>query len=781
VDRILLEHGARADRLVPILYAVQDSFGYLPMEALERIGEKAGIRPAEVMGVATFYSRFRLRPAGRHTIQVCIGTACHVKGAERLIDAFRDRLRIAADSDTDPEGLFTVEGVACLGCCMLAPAVRIDEVIYGHVDALGIPGILKDFLASREAAKDGGGDVPLEAAVKGEARICTCSSCAAGGADAVLRRIREESTRLGLPVAVKVVGCTGRSDQAPLLDVALEDGTLFRYGRVAPEHIPRILQRHFVTRRGLGRIRTKLEEWLLSWAGDPDPEPVIRYPDESRDEGCACSPDAPRVAMEGAGEDAPLDIDAYREGGGFAALGRALSNGSPEEIVAEIEASGLRGRGGGGYPTGAKWRSVLEAPGGARVVVCNGDEGDPGAFMDRMILESYPLRVVEGMAVAMAALGAEEGIAYIRSEYPLAIARFSEALRRSEEAGILGENALGSGRMLAIRVAVAGGAFVCGEETALLASLEGKRGTPRYRPPYPSERGLHGRPTLVNNVETFALVPWILRNGAMAFRSLGTDGSPGTKTFALAGRIDRGGLVEVPMGITLRGIVDDVGGGVSGGRTLKAVQVGGPSGGCVPERLCGTPVGYEELGASGTMMGSGGLVVLDETDCMVDVARYFMKFTAEESCGKCSFCRIGTKRMLEILEDLCEGRGRPSHLDELERLSAAVSAGSLCGLGRTAPNPVLSTLLHFREEFEAHAEGCCPVGKCRALVTYRVTERCIGCTRCGQRCPAGAITPVPYERQWIDPEACTKCDLCRQSCPNGAIERIPRKETAIDV
>ena len=443
---------------------------------------------------------------------------------------------------------------------------------------------------------------------------------------------------------------------------------------------------------------------------------------------------------------------------------------TPEAVIEAVARSGLRGRGGAGFPTGAKWRLVRNAPGDDKRVVCNGDEGDPGAFMDRMLLESYPYRVIEGVAIAAYATGAREGCFYIRAEYPLAVARVRAALERCREEGLLGECILGSGFDLKLAIMEGAGAFVCGEETALLASIEGRRGMPRLRPPYPASRGLRGLPTLVNNVETYALVPWIIRKGPEAFAALGTARSAGTKVFALAGKVARGGLIEVPMGMTIRRIVEEIGGGVAPGRTFKAVQIGGPSGGCIPAALADTPVDYEALAEAGAIMGSGGMVVLDDTDCAVDIARYFLEFTQNQSCGRCTFCRIGTRRMLETLTRLCEGRGAAADLDELEELAGLVKRGSLCGLGKTAPNPVLTTLRYFRAEYEAHIAGRCPAGKCKALITYSITDDCIGCTRCAQRCPAGAIPMRPHEKHTIDPAACVRCGTCLSVCPVKAVK-----------
>jgi len=775
IDAIVARIGADAGALIPILQAIQDQYHFLPPEALRRIPAITAITPAAVAGVSTFYSQFRHTPAGRHTVKVCIGTACHVKGAETIYTAFRRHLRIADGADTDADRLFTVEKVACLGCCMLAPAVQIDDLTYGCVTPPKVGSVLRDFLAAQAVGNDDAAGRPVAARITGDIRICLCSSCTASGARAVYDAIQRQVHALRLPATVTQVGCTGISYRAPLVEISLSNGHTFRYGLLAPEDVADILLRHFRPAGMTVHIRAIVRRAMERLLTDETWEPVTRYAMNLRQ-----GPDANyatpqvRLATEHAGETNPLDLDAYLARDGFTALRQCLASGRPEQVIELIEQSGLRGRGGSGFPTGWKWKAVRAAPGNPKYLVCNGDEGDPGAFMDRMILESFPFRVIEGILIAAHAVGAARGFLYIRREYPLAVSRIESALRRCRERGLVGGRICGADWSFELSVIQGAGAFVCGEETALIAALEGRRGMPRYRPPFPSESGLWGKPTLINNVETLALVGWIVRHGAAAFAALGTANSKGTKAFALAGKILRGGLIEVPMGATLRDVVETIGGGVGDGHTLKAVQVGGPSGGCVPAAFVDTPIDYLDLVSVGAIMGSGGLVVLDETDCMVDIARYFLSFTQLESCGKCTFCRIGTARMRDILERLCGGAGRPGDIATLESLAHMTRTGSLCGLGKTAPNPVLSTLTHFRDEYEAHLAGRCPAHKCKPLIQYIVSERCIGCTKCAQACPAGAIAARPYHRHEIDDRLCTRCDTCRLVCPAHAIEIVDK-------
>lgn len=770
VDAVVDDVGKEPRHLSAILRAVQDRYNYLPEAALRRVVELTQISPASVAGVSTFYPQFRHRPVGQHLVKVCMGTACHVKGGEQVYDALRRHLGIGEEDDTDTDRLFTVGKVACLGCCMLAPAVQIDDITYGFVEPARVGAVLADFLQARMeagAAIEGTASGPSQ----GEVRTCLCTSCRAGGGLAVHTEILTQLAELGLPVKVQSVGCTGISYQAPLIEIAPATGSVSRYGRVKTEDVRGILLRHFRAPRLGDRVKAGIDGLLERLLTDESWEPVTRYAVDVRSGPDACYAGCQeRLVTEDAGELNPLGLDAYLARDGFKALEGCLKGQSRREIIDVLKSSGLRGRGGAGFPTGEKWELVHDADEGEKYVVCNGDEGDPGAFMDRMILESFPFRVLEGIAVAGYVIGAERGFVYVRAEYGLAAERIRDAIRMCVEHGYLGDNILGTGWSFHLEVEQGAGAFVCGEESALMQAIEGKRAMPRFRPPYPSDRGLWGKPTLVNNVETFGMVPWILRHGAESFSSLGTESSKGTKTFALAGKVLRGGLIEVPMGISLREIVEEVGGGVAGGKQLKAVQVGGPSGGCVPASLCDAPVDYDALVKVGAMMGSGGMVVLDEDDCMVDIARYFLSFTQEESCGKCTYCRIGTKRMLEILERLCDGQASGKDLVELEHLAEVTEEGSLCGLGRTAPNPVLSTLNHFRDEYEAHIEGRCPARKCKSLIRYTIGDECIGCTRCAQNCPVEAIDARPHEKHEIDEEKCTRCDTCRKVCPVGAIE-----------
>ena len=553
VDELIARYGTTRRFLVDVLKGVQEHFHYLPQAAIIRISELTPLTPAAIVGVASFYSQFRFTPAGEHIVKVCFGTACHVKGADDVYDGLLEELCVDEGDDTDPDGLFTLEKVGCLGCCMLDPAVQVGEIIYGHVDRNKVPRLIEDFLSSRTGL-DGRRNVSRNAGklpARGEIRICTCSSCRAAGAQQVFVELNRQIEAYDIPAVVGVVGCTGISYDAPVVDIAMDTGSLHRYGRTKVSHVRHILTSHFKPRRAVGELRVAAMRVLDRLYSGGREEPVTRY--HPGDSGNLDAPNGTgqcHVATERAGVLDPLDIDAYKRAGGFEALNAALNDLTPEMIIERITSSGLRGRGGGGFSTGKKWETVGKHDDKKRYIVCNGDEGDPGAFMNRILLESFPFRVVEGMLIAARAVGADEGFLYVRNEYTLALKRVEEALNACRKEGLVGP-------AVDITVATGAGAFVCGEETALTAAIEGRRGMPSLRPPYPADRGLWGLPTLINNVETFACIPWIISNGPEAFSEIGSAKSRGTKTFALAGKIRRGGLIEVPLGTTIREIVEE--------------------------------------------------------------------------------------------------------------------------------------------------------------------------------------------------------------------------------
>ncbi len=769
--------GKRSEDLIPLLQAIQKKFNYLPPAALERLCEITEITPDAATGVSTFYSQFRHYPVGKHIIQTCIGTACHVSGANIVDDTMRQHLKIAKGRHTTEDGKFTTEKVACLGCCMLAPVVQIDDVIYGNVEPWKVQKTITDFLATTQKDGGDGQDESDVQSAMGDVRMCVCSSCTAGGADEVYSELRKVVAELGLPVRVRTVGCSGISFQTPLVEVAVYNESHYRYGRVKVGEVRQLLLKHFRPANWLKRTGARVYQLLDDLLSDEAWTPPTRFSKDVRGGDDLRYVDSQvRLTTEHAGELNPVNIEDYIAHDGFKALEMCLKDLTPDDIIKTILDSGLRGRGGAGFPTGTKWGFAQKAEGDLKYIICNGDEGDPGAFMDRMILESFPFRVLEGMIIAAYAVGASEGYLYIRAEYPLATERIENAIAVCEERGYLGDNILGTGMRLKLHVIEGAGAFVCGEETALMSAIEGGRGMPRFRPPFPAQAGLWGKPTLINNVETLATISWIIRNGAEKFHAYGIGKSRGTKTFALAGKVNRGGLIEVPMGMSIHKIVEEIGGGIPDGRKLKAVLMGGPSGGCIPARMCDVPVDFEAIKEVGAIMGSGGMVVLDDTDCMVDIARYFMEFTQDESCGKCTHCRIGTKRMLEILTRLCNGQGRKGDLEKLETLAGITVEGSLCGLGKTAPNPVSSSLLYYRDEYEAHINGQCPSKKCMPLIRYDITDTCFGCTRCSQFCPTDAIPMNPYHHHVIQDELCTRCDICLQVCPVDAIHIVGKDQ-----
>ncbi|PKM42126.1 MAG: NADH-quinone oxidoreductase subunit NuoF [Firmicutes bacterium HGW-Firmicutes-8] len=585
----------------------------------------------------------------------------------------------------------------------------------------------------------------------------------AAGGEKIWSAIKGEINNKKLDIEMVYSGCVGMCYKEPIIEVHKPGMPRVIYGDVNPENALQILQDHAVN----GKVVND-----LAVAQDPK-------------EGAAKLPDVPvlnelpfykkqvKTAIAKCGVINPDSIEEYIAFGGYEALEKVLTGMSQVEVIDEVKKSGLRGRGGGGFSTGLKWEFANKAQGDKKYVVCNADEGDPGAFMDRSVLEGDPHAVLEGMAICGYSIGADEGYIYCRAEYPLAIKRLETAIARGEEAGLLGKNILGTGFNFKLKIKAGAGAFVCGEETALINSIEGKRGMPRVRPPFPAQSGLWAKPTNNNNVETYANIPNIIRQGSSWFASMGTEKSKGSKVFALTGKVNRTGLAEVPVGITIREIIFEIAGGIQDNKKFKAVQIGGPSGGCIPEEHLDTPVDYDSLIALGAMMGSGGLVVMDETTCMVDVARFFLNFTKNESCGKCTPCREGTKRMLEILETICAGKGKPEDITTLERLSTVIKSTALCGLGQTAPNPVLATLKYFRSEYEDHIfNKKCPAGVCNALLEYKIdAEKCKGCGSCKKVCPVEAISGEKKQPHEIDTSKCIKCGSCIEKCKLDAIIR----------
>jgi len=553
------------------------------------------------------------------------------------------------------------------------------------------------------------------------------------------------------------VGCIGMCYLEPLMAVRKPGMPFIYYGNLTPEKTEQILKSYLLD-------GDPMPQWAVCTRGNGGVEGICRFEDHPM-----IRPQV-RIALRNCGLIDPENIDHYIARGGYTGLEKALSM-KPEAVISEIKASGLRGRGGAGFPTGVKWEFARKALGKTKYIVCNADEGDPGAFMDRSLLEGDPHAVLEGLLIGAYAMGAQQGYIYVRAEYPLAIRRLETALAQMEAYGLLGADILQQGFEFHIHIQEGAGAFVCGEETALMASIQGRRGMPQSRPPFPAHSGLWGQPTNINNVETFGNVSAILRNGAAWYAGFGTEKSRGTKTFSLAGKVLRTGLIEVPMGIPLGRIVEEIGGGASQGKTLKAVQTGGPSGGCIPMGLRELPVDYESLAAAGSIMGSGGLVVMDEDTCMVDIARFFLSFTQSESCGKCMPCRLGTKQMLDILEDITQGRGNPEDLELLKELCETVKKGSLCGLGQTAPNPVQTTLRYFPDEYDAHVrDKKCPAGVCKALFHYAIDPvRCTGCRLCTRKCPTQAVTGEKKAVHVIDQDKCIKCGECYQVCKFGAV------------
>ena len=731
MEGVLRQYQDDSTSLIMILQQAQAIYGYLPQEVIYHVAERTGNSPAKVMGVATFYSYFRLKPMGIYQIMLCDGTACHVNGSDRIRAAITQELGIH-NGETTEDGMFTLNEVACLGCCSLAPVMMINGDTYGNLTPEKTINILRQ-LRQRESGE-------------GIRILVGQGSCGvSAGAGRVAKVLAGHMTATD-SFTVETTGCIGMCYLEPIVDIYEGEKLLHRLVKVTETDALGIVEA--VRKKDF----SKLEAMFIS------------------DEDARFLKKQKRVALRHCGVADPTSIDDYIKKDGYKAIDKALHM-TPEEVIEEVKVSGLAGRGGAGFPTWFKWNAARNAEGEHKHLICNADEGDPGAFMDRAVIESDPHSLIEGMLIGAYAIGASDMYVYIRAEYPLAVERLGNAIEQARSRGLLGENILGSGFSCDLNIKIGAGAFVCGEETALIESMEGKRGMPRLKPPFPAQSGYLNEPSNINNVETFANVAWIINNGGAAFAAMGTENSKGTKVFALTGKVQRGGLVEVPMGNSLRDVIFDIAGGIKDGRSYKAVQMGGPSGGCIPADLVDTPIDYKALSATGAIMGSGGMVVMDDSTCMVNIARFFLDFTARESCGKCVPCRIGTTRMMEILNRICDGQGQEGDIEMLEQLCVSIKDGSLCGLGQTAPNPVLTTIRYFRDEYEAHIrDKKCPAHECSALLKISIDPtKCKGCTVCARKCPVECISGERKTPHVIDQSSCIKCKQCVSSCKFDAI------------
>ena len=616
----------------------------------------------------------------------------------------------------------------------------------------------KALIDVRRVVREQGEKLAKQTGYRKQVLVCGGTGCTSSHSMKVIEQLEKSLKDLGITdVLIVKTGCFGLCSLGPIM-IVYPEGAF--YAQMTPEHAHTVAEKHLV--KGGKIVKELLYQGTVAEDGSIIPFAETPFYKKQM-----------RIALRNCGVIAPEDIEEAIAAGDYAALEKVLTSMTPDDVINEVSASGLRGRGGAGFPTGRKWSFAKASQGEIKYVVCNADEGDPGAFMDRSVLEGDPHCVLEAMAIAGYAIGAHQGYIYVRAEYPVAVARLNIAIKQAREYGLLGKNILGLGFDFDIEIRLGAGAFVCGEETALLTSIEGHRGEPRPRPPFPAVKGLFGKPTIINNVETWANINPIIVNGAAWFASIGTQTSAGTKVFALGGKITNVGLVEVPMGTTLREIVEEIGGGIPGGKKFKAAQTGGPSGGCIPAECIDTPIDYDSLIAIGSMMGSGGMIILDEDDCMVDISKFYLEFTADESCGKCTPCRIGTKRLLQLLTKITEGKGEPEDLVKIEELASHMKQSSLCALGQSAPNPILSTLRYFRQEYVDHIENKrCDAGVCKALLTYSIDpEKCRGCTLCARNCPTHAITGKVREAHVIDKDICIKCGVCMANCKFGAVVR----------
>lgn len=778
IENIIKNHNNDATNLIMILQDIQSEIGYLTAEAIALVSEKLGIPQSQIYSVATFYKSFYLKPRGKHKVDICEGTACHIRGASLLMSQAAEELGIEPGATT-ADGEFTLKSVYCVGACAMGPVVIIDGTYYGGMTPANLSREIKkccstdshpDVHHEKEAAAaiTERIDSPAEfnklrssilrekPLAEPKILVCAGTGCLAQGSLKVAAALNRELSSAGVDLAVKIgiktVGCQGFCEKGPL--VIIYPDNIF-YSKVSEKDAFAIVHDTVINK--------KVVDKLL-------------YHEPGNEVGIEKHHEIPffsgqeRTALRYVGLVNPLDLADYIAHGGYSSLFKALYEMNPGQIIKEIEASGLRGRGGGGFPTGKKWRTSAAVEADIRYVICNGDEGDPGAFMDRSIMEGDPHSIIEGMIICAYAVGASRGYIYVREEYPRALQHLQSAIEQATVAGLLGKNIGGTSFNFEISINRGTGAFVCGESTALMQSIEGKVGEPRAKYIRSAERGLYDKPTVLNNVETFVNIPIIIEKGARWFAATGTKGSTGTKVFSVVGKVKNTGLVEVPMGTTLRTVIYDLCGGILDNRKFKAVQTGGPSGGCLPESKLDLPVDFDTLTREGSMMGSGGMIIMDEDTCMVDVARYFTDFLTQESCGKCSACRLGLSKLHDILEAVCRGEGQAEDIEKIEKLLFTLEKGSLCGLGITAPNPVRSTLTHFKDEYLAHIEEKrCPAGFCRALISYEINESCTGCRLCATVCPQNAIAGEKKERHYIDQELCNRCGICKATCKFGSI------------